>query len=87
MPSAPGYKRDMAQERKTSLARGEGPKNAARKQARRDMEKAGKVKPGQDVDHVKPLSKGGSTARSNLRAVSASKNRSFKRNPDGSIKK
>jgi len=46
------------------------------------------VKPGQDVDHKVPLSKGGSpTAISNLRAVSASDNRSFPRNADGSMKK
>ena len=89
MPSAPGYKRDMKQERKTSLARGEGPKNAARKQARRDMEKAGKVKPfdGKDVDHAVPLSKGGAVGKDNLRVKSKSDNRSFARNPDGSMKK
>ncbi len=41
---------------------------------------------GKDLDHKKPLSKGGTSARSNLRAVSASSNRSFRRNPDGSMK-
>jgi hypothetical protein len=55
MPSSPGYKRDYKQERATAKARGETDDNAARKQARRDMEKAGKVKPfdNKDVDHVK----------------------------------
>ena len=41
---------------------------------------------GKDVDHTKPLSKGGKTVRSNLRAKSASANRSFPRKADGSIK-
>ena len=41
---------------------------------------------GRDLDHKKPLSKGGTSARSNLRAVSASSNRSFSRNADGSMK-
>lgn len=56
--------------------------------ARREMEKAGKVHKGdgKDVDHKKPLSKGGSNASNNLRAVSASENRSFSRNKDGSLK-
>jgi len=78
----------MKRERETQLARGEGPKNAARKQARRDMEKAGKVRPfdGKDVDHVIPLSKGGAVGKGNLRVKPKAENRSFSRNPDGSMK-
>lgn len=41
---------------------------------------------GKDLDHKKPLSKGGSNSRSNLRVVDKSTNRSFARNADGSIK-
>ena len=41
---------------------------------------------GKDLDHRVPLSKGGSSAKSNLRAVSKSSNRSFSRNADGSMK-
>lgn len=41
---------------------------------------------GRDIDHIKPLSKGGSTGKSNQRVVSASSNRSFSRNADGSLK-
>jgi hypothetical protein len=41
---------------------------------------------GKDVDHKKPLSKGGTTARSNLKAKPASANRSYKRKADGSMK-
>jgi hypothetical protein len=52
------------------------------------MSKAGLVHKGdgKDVDHRTPLSKGGSTGRSNLRVVPASANRSFSRNKDGSLK-
>jgi hypothetical protein len=91
MPSAPGYKRDLKQERKTELARGGKEKNIERKQARRDAVKAGLVHvgDGKDVNHIKPLAKGGkSTAGSlkNLNIEPASVNRSFPRKPDGSIK-
>lgn len=88
MPSAPGYKRDYKQERATSLSRGEGPKNADRKQARRDMEKKGLVKPfdGKDVDHKVPLSKGGSVGVGNLRVKSAAANRSYPRTKTGAMK-
>lgn len=41
---------------------------------------------GKDLDHKTPLSKGGSNAKSNTRVISASSNRSFARNKDGSLK-
>jgi hypothetical protein len=41
---------------------------------------------GKDIDHTVPLSKGGSNAKSNQRVVAASRNRSFSRNSDGSLK-
>ncbi len=41
---------------------------------------------GKDLDHIKPLSKGGKNIPSNERMVSASANRSFARNADGSLK-
>lgn len=41
---------------------------------------------GKDIDHITPLSKGGSNAKSNQRVVSESANRSFARAPDGSLK-
>jgi hypothetical protein len=41
---------------------------------------------GKDVDHKKPLSKGGGNGRGNLRVVAASKNRSVKRKQDGSLR-
>jgi len=53
------------------------------------MEKAGKVHKGDGkaVDHIKPLSKGGSNDRSNMRVVPERQNDSFSRNKDGSLKK
>ena len=63
-------------------------RRALRNKARAEMEKAGKVHKGdgKDVDHKRPLSKGGSVSTSNLRVESAHDNRSFSRNPDRSVK-
>jgi len=49
---------------------------AMRNTARRRMEKAGLVKKGDGmhVDHIKPLSKGGTNGRKNLRVVKAKTN-------------
>ena len=58
-----------------------------RHKARRAYEKAHGVLPDNvDVDHVKPMSKGGTNALGNLRAASKSANRSFARNADNSLK-
>ncbi len=63
-------------------------KRAARNKARAMMEKEGLVHKGdgKDVDHKKPLSKGGTTTKGNLRVKSASANRSYARNSDHTIK-
>jgi 5-methylcytosine-specific restriction endonuclease McrA len=91
MPSSKNYVRDYKQEARTARARGEiggsDSPNAQRKRARRLALKKGMVKPGQDVDHKRPLSKGGSNKVQNLRASSPSENRSFPRNSDGSMKR
>ena len=83
------YKRDYKQE----YANYDGTeavkkKRAQRNKARRMLEREGVVHKGdgKDVDHKKPLSKGGTTTRSNLRAVDASANRSYKRTSKGAIK-
>jgi len=54
---------------------------AKRNWARAEMERAGRVRKGDGKDgaHKKPLAKGGSNKRSNLKVASKSKNRSFKR--------
>jgi 5-methylcytosine-specific restriction endonuclease McrA len=54
---------------------------AKRNAARAEMEREGRVRKGdgKDVAHKKPLAKGGSNKRSNLKVASKSKNRSFKR--------
>lgn len=65
-------------------------KNRAKRNAARAAKaKTGAVKKGdgKDVDHVKPLSKGGSNAASNTRVKSKSANRSYARNSKGGVKK
>lgn len=60
----------------------------ARNRARAAMEKRGLVHKGdhRDVDHIRPLVKGGSTGAGNLRVVSASANRSFARTRNAGMK-
>lgn len=88
MPSSKNYKRDYAQERRTALARGEGEDNAKRTKLRREAIKKGLVERGDgtDLDHKRPLSKGGDNSLSNARVTTPTKNRSFSRNSDGSLK-
>jgi len=88
MPSSKNYKRDYRQEYATAKARGENDGNAQRKRARYAAEKAGRVHKGdgKDIDHKRPISRGGTNAASNLRVVSKGKNRSFPRRADGSMK-
>ena len=87
MPSSKNYKRDYKQEQKTARARGETKDRAMRNSARAQMEKAGKVHKGdgKDVDHAKPLGKGGTNTPSNFRVTSVAANRSFRRNSRGGI--
>lgn len=91
MPSSDGYDRNYKREYTTAKKRGEvgtgtDGDNAKRKRLRREALKLGMVKPGQDLDHKKPLSKGGSNTIKNARAKTPSENRSFPRNSDGSMK-
>lgn len=71
-------KRDYKKEYREYHAKPEQKKNrAARNNARRRMEREGKVSrgDGKDVDHKTPLHNGGSNNRSNLSIKSRSENR------------
>lgn len=67
----------------------------ARKQARRDRQKArynfekkhGDLPTSVHVDHKKPISQGGTNAASNLRAIPKERNESFKRAGPGGKQK
>lgn len=61
---------------------------ALRNKARREMMREGKVHKGdgKDVDHKKPLIKGGGTSLSNLRIQTDNENRSFRRTKKARMK-
>ena len=89
MPYMKNGKRDYKRENLLYNSRPEQRKNRSeRTTARNAAIKDGRVKrgDGNDIDHVRPLSKGGSNSRNNQRVVSAGSNRSFARNSDGSLK-
>jgi len=82
------YKKEYQQQK----ARDENPARAARARARYEMDNPGRdgkviSRKGKDIEHIKPLSKGGSSSMSNLRLESPSDNRSFYRNADHTVKK
>ena len=86
------YTRNYAREYALAKKRGEvgtghDGENAIRKRDRRKALALGLIKPSQDLDHKVPLSKGGTEAPSNWRGESPHDNRSFYRNPDGSLKR
>lgn len=76
------YKKEYQQQ----LARGEHPLRMERQKARRAMDAKGINRAGKDIDHKKPLSKGGSNSMANLILRSPSSNRSFSRNSDHSVR-
>jgi hypothetical protein len=78
------YKKQQAYDGKPSVVKDRAKRNGAR----RMLESEGKVSKGdgKDVDHKKPLSKGGGTSRSNLRVQSATNNRSFPRTKSSKVK-
>ena len=87
------YIRDYAREAELAKKRGEqgtgsNSGSAVRHRARRKAIKLGLISPNskKDIDHKKPVSKGGSNSASNLRAETPHANRSFSRNSDGSLK-
>lgn len=82
------YKRDYQKENEYKSKPDQIKKRVMRNAARRKLEREGLVSKGDGthVDHKKPLSKGGSNARSNLRVRSASANSSYQRKSNGSMK-
>lgn len=77
--------RNYKQEYRTQVERGEHEARMERQRARRAMDKKGVDRKGKDVAHVVALSKGGRN-KDGVRLEPPSKNRSFKRNKDGSMK-
>lgn len=77
--------RDYKQEYKTQVKRGEHEARMERQRARRKLDAKGVDRSGKDVAHVKALSKGGSNG-DGLKLQAPGKNRSFRRNKDGSMK-
>lgn len=77
--------RDYKQEYTTQVQRKEHPDRMERQRARRKLDAEGVARKGKDVAHVKALSKGGSNA-DGIKLQAPSKNRSFKRKADGSMK-
>jgi 5-methylcytosine-specific restriction endonuclease McrA len=89
MPYMTNGKRDYKKEDAWDKAhKGRAKERAERMQARRAEVKAGVITKHSklQIDHIKPLSKGGSNAKSNWRAIPAHQNESYKRNKNGSIK-
>jgi len=86
------YKKEWEQQKN----RDEKKLRATRERARYHMDKNGTDnnkngkadrREGKDIDHIQPLSKGGTNSKSNLRVVKPSTNRSFSRNSDKTVKK
>jgi hypothetical protein len=75
------YKHEYEMQKK----RGELPDRMERQRARRELDKKGVNRKGKDVAHKVALSKGG-TNKDGYTLQSPSKNRSFKRKSDGSMK-
>ena len=76
------YKKEYQQQ----VDRGETETRKKRYHARAEMDKDGVDRTGKDIDHVVPLSKGGSNASGNLKLKNPSANRSFSRNSDHTVK-
>ena len=87
MPSSKGYIRDYKRE-----AEIESPERIKqrimRMRARRFFEKnmGSSIPPNMDVDHIKPLSKGGSNTQHNLQLQQRNANRSYPRNKKGGMR-
>ena len=79
--------RPYKKEYKQQVSRGELPARMERQRARNEMDKKGIKRAGKVIDHIVPLSKGGTNAPSNLKLTARAKNASFSRNSDHTVKK
>lgn len=79
--------RPYKKEYKQQVERGELPARMERQRARNEMDNKGIKRAGKVIDHIVPLSKGGTNSPSNLKLTSRAKNASFSRNPDHTVKK
>jgi len=89
MPYQKNGKRDYKTEYEKYHSKPEQRKNRSlRTVARNEANASGRTHKGdgKDLDHIKPLSKGGSNAKSNTRVRSQHNNRSFARKANGSMK-
>jgi len=81
MPSSPNYKRNYRQEYDNYHSKAsQKAKRASRNRARYKLEKKGKVRLGDNLDVDHRDTNANNNSDKNLRVVSKSKNRSFKRN-------
>ena len=77
--------RDYKQEYRTQVARNEHPSRMERQKARRALDAKDVNRAGKDVAHTVALSRGGSN-KDGYTLQAPSKNRSFPRRKDGSMK-
>ena len=76
------YKKQQKYDGKPSVIADRAQRNAARAK----LKKEGVDVRGKDVAHLQPISRGGNNNISNLAVQTKTKNRSFNRKKDGSIK-
>jgi hypothetical protein len=79
-------KRDWKHEYDLQKKRGDVEGFLERQKARRMYDKKKVDRKGKDIDHVIPLSKGGTNKPSNLKLKAPKDNRSFTRNSDHTVK-
>ena len=77
MPKKRDYKKQAAYNRRPSVQAKRVRNNKLRRRALREGK--AKVGDGTHVDHIKPMSKGGSDSKSNTRVISGRKNMAFPR--------
>ncbi len=87
MPSSEGYVRNYKQESRTARRRGELEDNKHRKRARRKAIRLGIINQGDERDIHHKNYRPRDNSRRNLVPLSKGKNRSFKRNSRGGVKR